>query len=1552
MRLVVLTILCTELIRTCVPSAAANECVSASLTEVAPPQFMFSANWSRVALANCSFSSVTYARIKEFLVTRRPTLSNNTLCTNISYSFGNVSIRSGGGNSVDSMIVFSCPAQSHRNVTISMDHCTAGFEDSSNLAFFVFIGDVSQFRLTVDSLRSTYFSFVWHIGGPWLFKEKMYISLRNSSFTNCPPLIVSVDRQATPQAINTTATIYWLFPRVEALYGKGGTESFELPLFVTSGQNKTLISAAQEIFVTLEGCSCYSDRRPNMSTTTQGSVPLWLGKIGDLVFDCDFAFFCLRDATVVLGDVSVHVSNSSLVTLVDAAAGRRTSAVNIASSFCTICRSLSVSFRNHSTIDATLVLQEPTSTSMNYYARLIRLATALSLSHTTHVTFQQSIVRVQLPRPILMKNVAEVNLLTLDASGQADPLMAGRVVVDITESVVECASNYRAVLISCDAMFGVFNSETNNSEYVLRISQSTMSASVFGNASQDIGSIAMSKQAIISEWVQPTNLTFVTVEMYKSTFTCTIVTDTLSSAGFVDNIALTMIAAVIQFGSAMHVSVAVAECAIHLRLVQQRNAPYRYLSCVAVLMAFAMTLNRPLVALSFQAFDVNVTQESNATFAPPAVGASVVGVTIGFLLVPPASLGEFVLNVAAVSMTVHLQRNVAEITSATMFPQPPGGVWAALVVLSSVERLVHFQRLTVDTSLLFPSFFSSFQLSHPTIRLVSVIIDVTDAEGLCSMALTMSRLSNTSDGAPTSASQEAVDALLLINNDMAVVQGSFLVVVNATISAASIALDSVKRMFPPRTSDCSCFHVALSRVVTVRHPPPSAAVVMLVTTTLTHSVVSLTHAVLLEAPMFVAPLFGAIRSGAVGGSRIVVDSCNASFVSPFAVSDSIIASSSLSIITSWGCFVDGYANGNLSRKNGSAVDLSSHWRCRDNHFAVLPPLGMGNSLHPVAVECFLFAPLMYSPHDGPFVPAGGIVPWGPGSTVSFSCRNRWFSDCEGFEPTMKTLGFVPRGVLVVSTMVDDNGSNCQQQRDLLGLVSASKSISVSRQQPVPLQRSLMLFERVLSPAVMLTAVTAQAALTAVSGASACVSVLPAAVTQNIRLSSFVLAAIGRCGTKALNEEIWRNVTGSDKQGNPDNDDEQLSSSLLDNPTQISISSLQPALQYAGGAVFGNWLLIAVWVIATDKGLRGAVLQSCRGNPSILAMFKRSNAESSAVPGNQRLPHLRGVPWSVAVGNVLHRSHLPGSVATPYGLFLQPIVVASVALIAVGGRDGDGGASAVGWVSIVPTMVPMILFAWRLVVTLRPFPFHATRSNEEPATPDGESSIVVLLKKFKSFFQTRYVWTTRRRGSSSMAALFYHYIGVFGGYRDGAHWYFCVDFGIASLACGIVMGIASGMTVKSTSEQCNAVVLVCLWALVALSTVVTALAVVIRPAADSFTNAIVMLSNGITVAVAILTIYSNSETQSIIVLLTYLQTALSFGGVVCVSIVTLGEKLQWECNTMHDAKSSNQKTLSIRSATVPQRDASEATRALLLEVLLGSTDARTNLAKLIEAICFP
>ena len=234
---------------------------------------------------------------------------------------------------------------------------------------------------------------------------------------------------------------------------------------------------------------------------------------------------------------------------------------------------------------------------------------------------------------------------------------------------------------------------------------------------------------------------------------------------------------------------------------------------------------------------------------------------------------------------------------------------------------------------------------------------------------------------------------------------------------------------------------------------------------------------------------------------------------------------------------------------------------------------------------------------------------------------------------------------------------------------------------------------------------------------------------------------------------------------------------------------------------------------------------------------------------------------VAWRHVVTCSGLPGSVMAPYALVVEPLVAASVALLAAPANiRTDAGAVVLGIFGL-SLLLPLALLWWR-VLRRRPFPLVSVKIPPE--------MILAVCPPIAGLCSPRWEWCAEDESRHEGSVLLQHYLAVFEGYRGERHWYFVVEFGI-SITTGILIGVGTGLSLDSSS--CSPVVAgICLYGTLLLSVMLIVAAAVLRPfstLSNAFLSVILSALGAISIA---LTIAGDDGTASVI---SFVQSALGF-----------------------------------------------------------------------------
>jgi hypothetical protein len=263
------------------------------------------------------------------------------------------------------------------------------------------------------------------------------------------------------------------------------------------------------------------------------------------------------------------------------------------------------------------------------------------------------------------------------------------------------------------------------------------------------------------------------------------------------------------------------------------------------------------------------------------------------------------------------------------------------------------------------------------------------------------------------------------------------------------------------------------------------------------------------------------------------------------------------------------------------------------------------------------------------------------------------------------------------------------------------------------------------------------------------------------------------------------------------DDSAMLSSLGDNPMQLSIATRSFSDQYdhAAGAVVGNTALLIVL-----GGVSHLV-----GRLRISARF-----DDCSVDGASRLGRLCSLRTLFAI---LPSSLLPGAVALPYTILMQPTVSGCVALLVGGAGRGSAALGAVLlalWVSVPMYFCWEILWRYRGLLRVEDseeeldgsalsFPLHtrATRSVR---------GMIPSSTLFAWFMRPTEVWVRPRRSDDNaalLATLYERLEAVFEPYVGGREWFFLVEWGVGIIS-GAILGAAEVMSSSDDSAlHCRA-----------------------------------------------------------------------------------------------------------------------------------------------------
>jgi hypothetical protein len=276
----------------------------------------------------------------------------------------------------------------------------------------------------------------------------------------------------------------------------------------------------------------------------------------------------------------------------------------------------------------------------------------------------------------------------------------------------------------------------------------------------------------------------------------------------------------------------------------------------------------------------------------------------------------------------------------------------------------------------------------------------------------------------------------------------------------------------------------------------------------------------------------------------------------------------------------------------------------------------------------------------------------------------------------------------------------------------------------------------------------------------------------------------------------------------------------ENPLHLRFDVGQTEYQFAAGAAVGNTFLVLAVCIASHGTAR--LVQVC-GEPLASDMGLLPKLHRSVI---------------ALVLAVLPSSRLPGAIAIPYSVLVQPTVAACVALF-MSGDAGGGGATAVGvgfavlWLSAPLFFGRAILWshrAGRTSTTTRATCSDVPRSQFRFQTCRVPRRRIESLPKrlFTYAAQPTEVWVRPRRqdASSSPASLlaFERLEAVFESYVARREWYFLVDWGLA-IVSGVVVGAAR---VMATEGYCGAAVRLAAWGGVVLSAAQALLCAALRP----------------------------------------------------------------------------------------------------------------------------
>jgi hypothetical protein len=267
-----------------------------------------------------------------------------------------------------------------------------------------------------------------------------------------------------------------------------------------------------------------------------------------------------------------------------------------------------------------------------------------------------------------------------------------------------------------------------------------------------------------------------------------------------------------------------------------------------------------------------------------------------------------------------------------------------------------------------------------------------------------------------------------------------------------------------------------------------------------------------------------------------------------------------------------------------------------------------------------------------------------------------------------------------------------------------------------------------------------------------------------------------------------------------NDTDALSpavSTALESPTQLTINVFGGGLEYAGGAVIGNTLLV-VCIGLVLHAMADVVLPWARGR---------------LVPTS---PLLR-------VAEFFGEASLPGTFVTMYSSLVTPTTTASLVLLSSHTElqtASPAGVIVLGVAGLLAVVPLPVFLVWKFATT-RPFP--AESIGPDKRIKASSRSPPPPWRQILSWLSARVdVWVIPRIPKSSARAFCRSFGAYFIPYRRGwrKFWYFA-ETGIA-MSGGVVAGVA-----YSQEDPCVAAV----WSgalLAALSTFLVVLHVIIRP----------------------------------------------------------------------------------------------------------------------------
>lgn len=326
------------------------------------------------------------------------------------------------------------------------------------------------------------------------------------------------------------------------------------------------------------------------------------------------------------------------------------------------------------------------------------------------------------------------------------------------------------------------------------------------------------------------------------------------------------------------------------------------------------------------------------------------------------------------------------------------------------------------------------------------------------------------------------------------------------------------------------------------------------------------------------------------------------------------------------------------------------------------------------------------------------------------------------------------------------------------------------------------------------------------------------------------------------------------------DQQQVGSSLADNPTQLQLPLSDSSLTYAGGTVVGNALLVLSIGVVLHVGATwmGPWLSKFKNGDN----HQRRRSSPRTTKGR-----IASVSSSLidAMIELLPVSTLPSCACAPYAVLLQPSITSAITLC-IGGSGQSAPNIILGVVFLCAWLAPLGVWGWTVLWHWRPFLWKVEQCNHRSHSAGGRGRSRLpswLMKALRWVEHTmvaseenEWTWvggcghpTAMTDGASRHHhdALESRWSALFTAYRDGRQWFVLVEWSTVIVG-GIVSGAA--MTAASSSSSADAACSAATWGgwlLVALSGVLLLLRLILHPMESMMDMAVAVLVDALGVA---------------------------------------------------------------------------------------------------------